>query len=154
MNFLEGKHKVSFQRIDGAVDTSVIDTAREKTESTEIANFFRTHLTCEVEAKSLSNDNLPAILIVDEGMRRMREYMSLTQADGHNFPDKKTFVVNTNSKIVSEIYALSEKNPELAKELAHHLYDLSLLSQKEIHPEALSAFVLRSSKILEELLKR
>jgi len=65
--------------------------------------------------------------------------------------DKRTFVVNTNNRLVNSIETLSHKNPELAKELVHQVYDLALLSQKEMDADSFSKFVVRSNQILEKL---
>ncbi len=153
---------VRFQRIDGAIDDTLVDKDREKTlldadgktESVKIADFIqsqlnRDHLT--VEAKSLQSDSVPALLVVDEEMRRLRETMALTQQNHlAGLPTKRTFVVNTNSKLVQAIYQM--KDPALAKEMVQHLYELSLLSQKELEPSALAQFVARSNQILEKIL--
>ncbi|MGL4540444.1 MAG: molecular chaperone HtpG [Candidatus Rhabdochlamydia sp.] len=162
MSFLESKlDKVSFQRIDGALDETILDKTREhtlidangRTEAAKMADFIRSKLQVEhleVEAKSLTNDTVPALLVIDEYMRRMRETMALTK-QSFNLPSKNTFVVNTNNKLVQKAYQLEEKEPELAKELIHHIYELSLLSQKELAPEALAAFILRSNRVLEKM---
>lgn len=166
MNHLEGKlTPAKFQRIDGALDSAILDQEREKTlldkegktEAAQIADFFRSKLgkeRVEVEAKSLASNNLPAFIILDEELRRMRDYMALS---GQTFPpsltDKKTFVLNTNSKLISSIYGLKDKDPALAQEMVSHLYDLSLLSQKELEATALADFVSRSSRVLEKLMK-
>jgi molecular chaperone HtpG len=163
INLLEDKMDgVKFQRIDGAID-EILDASREKTlldpdgrtESFKIADFIRAKLgsdTISVEAKSLSTDSVPALLIVDEEMRRMRETMSLAQQTlPPNLSPKRTFVVNTNNKLVQSIYRLKEKDPGLAKEMVHHLYELSLLSQRELEPAALSQFITRSNQILEKI---
>lgn len=162
MSFLESKlDKVSFQRIDGALDEAILDETREhtllgtdgRTEAAKMADFIRSKLqieSLEVEAKSLINDTVPALLVIDEHMRRMRETMALTK-QSFNLPSKNTFVVNTNNKLVQKAYQLQEKEPELAKELVHHIYELSLLSQKELEPEALSSFILRSNRVLEKM---
>jgi molecular chaperone HtpG len=164
INLLEDKMDgVKFQRVDGAIDETIIDPTREKTvldaegrtESFKIADFIRTKLSTDnltVEAKSLTTDSVPALLIVDEEMRRMRETMALAQqALPPNFATKRTFVVNTNNKLVQSIYQLKDKDPNLAKEMIQHLYELSLLSQRELEPAALSQFVTRSSQILEKI---
>lgn len=166
MNFLEDKLSgARFQRIDGAIDETILDTSREKTlldpegktEASRIADFIRSTLNIEkteVEAKSLAADNVPAILVVDEQMRRMRETFALTQqANASLFTPKLTFVVNTNSKLIQSLYGLKDKEPNLAKEIVQHLYELSLLSQKELAPSALSSFITRSSKVLESLVE-
>ena len=48
---------------------------------------------------------------------------------------------------------MQESQPELADEVAHHLYDLSMLAQKEIEPAKMTAFINRSTQVLEKLLK-
>jgi molecular chaperone HtpG len=165
ISLLEDKmDDVKFQRVDGAIDETIVDPTREKTllnaegrtERVTIADFIRTKLgidNLEVEAKSLVTDSVPALLVVDEEMRRMRETMALAQqALPPNFAAKRTFVVNTNNKLVQSIYHLKDKDPDLAKEMVHHLYELSLLSQRELEPTALSQFVTRSNQILEKMI--
>jgi molecular chaperone HtpG len=164
INLLEDKmDDVKFQRVDGAIDDSIVDASREKTlldaegrtERFKIADFIRSKLEIDnltVEAKSLTTDSVPAFLVVDEEMRRMRETMALAQqALPPNFAAKRTFVVNTNNKLVQSIYQFKDKDPALAKEMIHHLYELSLLSQRELEPAALSRFVVRSNQILEKM---
>lgn len=166
INFLESKlEDVQFQRIDGSIDESILDPSREKTlldaegktEASKIADFIRTKLQNEhlnVEAKSLSSDNVPAFIVVDEDMRRMRETLALSQQSlPPSLMSKRTFVVNTNNKLVQSIFAMKEQNPELANEMVHHLYELSLLSQKELEPSAISQFVSRSNRVLEHLMR-
>jgi molecular chaperone HtpG len=164
MSRLEDKlAPVRFQRIDGALDASILDASREKTlldadgktESARIAAFFRAHLgkdNVDVEAKSLASDAVPALVVLDEELRRMRDHMALA---GPSVPfhlaEKRTLVVNTNNKLIASIYALKDKEPALAAELVDQIYDLSLLSQKEMEPAALATFAARSSRLLERL---
>jgi molecular chaperone HtpG len=165
MNTLEEKlSSAKFQRIDGAIDKAILDSSKEKslldaegkTQAVKIADFIRSALNMEkvdVEAKSLTSDSLPGFVVLDESLRRMRDYMALS---GQPLPPtitaKRTFVVNTNSNLISSLYTLQKKEPELASEMVRHLYDLSLLSQKELEPSNLSDFVARSNKVLEKLL--
>jgi molecular chaperone HtpG len=167
MQFLEGKiPPVTFQRIDAEVHDHIIDKTREKTvlddqgrtESSKLADFVKSKLeddSIEVEAKSLVGDHLPALILIDEKQRRMRDYfMRLDSKDRDKqmaFLGKKTFVVNTNNPLISAIQKLDRTNPELAKELVHEVYELALLSQREMQPEALNVFITRSSRILETL---
>jgi len=166
MNFLESKlSPAKFQRIDGAIEEAILDTSREKTlldaqgktEAVNIADFFRNSLSLdkiEIEAKSLASDSLPAFLVVDENMRRFKEYMALSdQPVPPSLGEKRTFVLNTNSKLIYAIFGLKDKDPELAKEMCAQVYDLSLLSQKELGPETLSQFISRSSRVMEKLIE-
>jgi molecular chaperone HtpG len=52
------------------------------------------------------------------------------------------------------MHKLKEKSPELSKKLVKQLYDLSLLSQKEMHPEALNDFIKRTWSVIEELAEK
>ena len=161
IQFLEDKLSTSFQRLDGALDETLLDPSREKTildadgktASAKIASFIRASLgeqNLEIEAKSLATDKLPAVLILDENQRRLRDYMAMTQGKSA-FPAKKTFVVNTNSPLVQTMDRLQHKQPEIAAEIAQSIYDLSLLSQRELEPGDLEKVVFRQTQILEKL---
>lgn len=166
MQFLERKlTPVTFQRIDAGIDESIIDKSREKTildasgktEATKLADFFRAKLGnehVEVEAKSLTSDSLAGFIVVDEKQRRMREYLQMVDPSSANKMfglDKSTFVVNTNNPLITLIQKLDKKNPELAQELVKQTYDLALLSQREMTPDALHGFVARTNHVLEKL---
>lgn len=158
---LEEKLSTTFQRVDGSLDTNLLDPTREKTildadgktASARIASFIRSSLdteNLEVEAKSLSSDQLPAILVLDENQRRLRDYMTMTQGK-NSFPTKKTFVVNTNHSLIQVIERLQNSQPEVAKDLAKSVYDLSLLSQREISSDDLEGLVSRQTEILKKM---
>lgn len=166
IEFLERKlTPIKFQSIDGAIEDTILDKEREKTildpsgrtESAKLADSFRHHLAenkIEVEAKSLAADAIPGFIMLDENQRRMRDYMkSLDRNDAFSGSDlfKGTFVVNTNNKLVQAIQKLDQTNPELAKELVNHTYDLARLSQQEMDPSDLNGFVSRSNHVLEKL---
>ncbi|MCX6988098.1 MAG: molecular chaperone HtpG [Chlamydiae bacterium] len=166
MNFLEGKIRPTrFQRIDGGLDDSLLDASKEntlldadgKTAAARLADFIRSSLESykvEVEAKSLASTSLPGFILVDEDLRRMRDTLALSQ---QSFPssmmDKKTFIVNTNSKLMSALPHMQHKSPELAKDLVQQIYELSLLSQRELEPAKLSEFIQRSTRVLEQLVE-
>lgn len=164
LNFLEGKlDDVEFQRIDGAIDNAILDSSREKTlldtdgktEAVKIADFVRAKISLghvEVEAKSLASDSVPAFVVLDEAMRRMRETLALSQQQlPSTMAPKRTFVVNTNNPLINAVYGLRDKNPELAKDILLYLYDLSLLSQKELDPSQLPSFISRANHVLEKM---
>jgi len=164
ISFLEGKHEgVKFQRLDGAIDDIILDKERDKTvldsdgktEAVLTADFFRSNLNVdiEIEAKSLASDQVPAFILISEEERRMREYFTLSGQDLPGMMGKKhTLVVNTNNSLIQSIQKL--KDPELAKDLVKQLYELSLLSQRELDPTDFSNFLRRSSDLLESLTKR
>ena len=163
ISFLEEKLSCKFQRIDGSLDESLVDASRAKTlldsdgktEAARIADFIRSALDkqeLEIEAKSLISDHLPALLVLDENQRRLRDYMALTQGKSASpYQPKKTFIVNTNSKLIQTMAKLQDKQPDVAKEMAKGIYDLSLLSQREVDPGDIDRVISQQTQILEKL---
>lgn len=157
------KAPVSFQRIDGDIDDSILDKSRDKTaldsegktEGARLADLIAAKLTksnVQVEAKSLASNSLHGFILVDEEMRRMKEYFALSQQTmPFPLPDKKTFVINTNSPLINSLPKINEQDPELAADLITQIYELTLLSQKELEASALADFIVRSNRVLEKL---
>jgi molecular chaperone HtpG len=157
------KAPVSFQRIDGDIDDSILDKSRDKTaldsegktEGAKLADLIAaklTHNNVQVEAKSLASNSLHGFILVDEEMRRMKEYFALSQQTmPFPLPDKKTFVINTNSPLINSLPKINEQDPELAADLITQIYELTLLSQKELEASALADFIVRSNRVLEKL---
>lgn len=157
---------LKFQRVDASLDESLLDKEREKTllddtgktEAAHLADFIRSKLDdekIEVEAKSLATDALAGFIMMDEDQRRLRDYMlHLDPKDMskkmHMF-GKRTFVVNTNHPIMGAIQKIDKTNPDMAKDMVRQTYDLALLSQREMDPEALNDFITRSNRVMEQI---
>ncbi|MFZ4773256.1 MAG: molecular chaperone HtpG [Chlamydiia bacterium] len=147
--------EVKFQRIDGGIDDSFLQ-AEEHAPKEELLQFAKDSFKdqkIEVELKPLSSTAVPGFVLIDEDQRRFRDYMRLQKQDfSQELFGKKTFVLNSNSPMVSKIEEIQKDRPELAKDLLEQLYDLSLLSQKELGADALQPFLSRSMKLFESLL--
>lgn len=163
MSKLEQESELAFRRIDASVDTSLIDSSKEKTildasgrtEASKIADFFRTAIadsSVTVEAKSLDFQSLPAVLTLKEEERRFRDYMSRFSDSTQTLKPSVCLVINTNSPLVQALYKAQASSPVLAKELALHIWDLTRLSHKELKSDELQAFTERSTRVLEQLL--
>lgn len=159
---------IEFKRVDAAISDHIIDKDREKTvldasgrtEAAKLAELVSHHLddkNIEVVAKSLSADTLPGFIMIEEQDRRMRDYFKHLQATGAGEESamppfgKRTFVINTNSPLVGSLDNLQRVNPDLAKEVVKEIYELSLLSQREMDPSALHGFIQRTTHVLEKL---
>ena len=150
---------IKFTRVDGSIDDSLLDPSKEKTLldesgkslSSTIAETIKNSLDkdIEVEAKSLTNADLSSFILIKEEDRRLNDFMHFTQNKA--LPIKHSFIVNTNNKLINKIFALHSSNPKLAKRLTKVVYDMALLSQKELKSQDLSGFVNRSNSLLEEL---
>ena len=157
---LSGK---KFQRIDGGLDDELIDKDREKTvldsdgrtRGAVLADAFKKYLgkdSVKVEAKSLPSDSLPCFVMIKEEMRRMRDYFAMT---GNDLPgmgmDDHTVVINTNNPLVEKLPEIAKKDEKLAEDVTTQLYQMSLLSQKELDPKEMSGFVTKTTEVLEKL---
>jgi molecular chaperone HtpG len=167
--FLERQRSgLSFCRIDGRIDDLLLDKDREKsildaegkTEATRLADLLRTALEIEglqVVAKSLASDALPGFVMMDEQARRMRDMLVMSDIEQGEkglegvMSGRKTFVANTNSPLMHSLQRLYGRNPALAKNLARQVYDLALLSQRELRPEAMDTFIERNQAVLQQL---
>lgn len=168
MSFLEGKlAPAKFQRVDAAVDELLIDKSKEntlldadgKTVGGKLGEAIASLLKMDnlsVEAKSLASATLPGFLVIDENMRRLRDYMRLTQSTESMDlgPQKMVFVVNSNNALIKKVYAMSNNNRSLAEKLMRHLFDLAKLNQKEMTPKETHTFTQDSAALIEELASR
>ena len=78
--------------------------------------------------------------------------MALTQGRSASpLQPKKTFVVNTNNKLIQAIARRAPTQPEIAKEMAQGVYGLSLLAGREVESGEIDLFLSRQTEILEKL---
>ena len=159
---LEREDSYVFKRFDAQIAEDLHDHTREKTvldasgrtESAHIADFFRKALHDDqltIEAKSLFADNIPAILTLEEEERRFRDYMTRVSGQQQALKPKASFVVNTNNPLVQAISKVEHSSPELAKDIAKYIFELTKLSHKEMQPDELHNFTQLSSRLVEEL---
>ena len=67
------------------------------------------------------------------------------------FGGQETLVLNANNKLVQ--YVLENKDGENTKVLCEQLYDLALISHRQLTPEEMTKFVARSNEIMMMLAK-
>lgn len=162
MTRLEREGDYTFKRTDAALDNSLLDPAREKTvldasgrsEAAKMADFFRSAMSdplISVEARSLDSNDIPALLTLDEEERRFRDYMHRVSGDAGHVKPKKTFVINTNCPLIQAVCKSQQSAPELSKELAAYVLDLTMLTHRELTHDEVPMFVQRSAKVLTSL---
>lgn len=146
ISFIEYKmpDKVKFMRIDADVAGALKgdDTA----EDSVLIDIFKNAIADDkvtVKTQQLKNGGVPAIINVDEYMRRYSEmgqfYGMTDDAMG------KTLIVNTANPIVSKIKELPD---DKQKFVAKHVYSLALLSFKKLSPEELDGFMDENLQLL------
>lgn len=162
---LEAKNEgIKFQRID----TDLTDTFRAKTskkaekemeeQAEEIAKLMKKILkkdAIKVKIEKLKNKKISSMITLSEESRRMQDMMkmySMPGMDMGNFgKEGETLILNANHPLVE--YVLEHQDGENVKMICEQLYDLALLQQAPLEPEAMTKFVARSNEIMMMLTK-
>ncbi|MDY4692806.1 MAG: molecular chaperone HtpG [Blautia sp.] len=156
---LEQKHQdIRFMRIDADVteEMKAEGTADEDTVKA-LTELFRKNLNkdkLEVHVENLKNENVAAMVTLSEESRRMQDMMKMYNMYGMNadmFEDQETLVLNANHPLVK--YLAENKDSENVPVICEQLYDLAMISHKQLSPEEMTKFVQRSNKILIMLTK-
>jgi molecular chaperone HtpG len=162
MSRLEKEDGYQFRRIDALLDDTLLDSTKEKTildangrtEGAKIADFFRSALKdsqIDVDAKSIALETLPALLTLEENQRRFRDYMNRMGEVSPQMQPKATLIVNTNSPLVQAAYKAKEIAPEVARDIAQHILELTRISHHELPQNEMHDFIQRTTNLLEKL---
>ena len=160
VNHLEQKlDKTQLKRVDADVADKLIskeDTpphVLSEDETTKIKSIFDKAINkplMKVEVESLSPEELPVTVTMEEFMRRMKDMAKMSGGGGMNFygsmPDSYKVSVNGNHKLVDKILK-TENEPEQLQ-LARQAFDLALLSQGMLTGPELTEFVTRSVSLI------
>jgi molecular chaperone HtpG len=181
ISFLEREHpEVKFSRVDSDLDDTLLDKEREaeivdpttnKTRSEQIKELFEKALNkpkVTIRTEALKGDNQPntppAIVLLPEHLRRLREMNALLQQQMMEFPEEHILLVNTAHPLIQNLAALSQgaiiqdagpsPSAQLATLICNQVYDLALMAQKGFDAEGMKTFVERSSQVLTQLTER
>ncbi|MCR4655927.1 MAG: molecular chaperone HtpG [Lachnospiraceae bacterium] len=162
---LEQKNEgVKFLRIDADVTDSVKEEVSEdeadriREEADKLTEIFRKALNkekLEVKVEKLKNENVSSMLTVSEESRRMADMMKMYSMGGSMdmgmFGDEgATLILNANNKLVK--YILENEGNENVPMFCEQLYDLAMIANKPLAPEAMTKFVARSNEIMMKLM--
>ncbi|TGN19721.1 molecular chaperone HtpG [Leptospira idonii] len=154
---------MKFQRVDAELADQVVDKdankglvdSENKTESDRIEEFFKTVVAVEgveIKAEALKSQEVPAVILMPEFMRRMSEMNSMFNKEDMKALKNHTLLVNTTSPLVkSALRVFNGVNQEKGKNLARLVYDLALLSAKAMSEQEISDYTKRTSQFLEEI---
>ena len=162
---LEAKNEgIKFQRIDADLtDTFKAKTSKKaekemEEQAEEIAKLMKKVLKkdqIKVKIEKLKNKKISSMITLSEESRRMQDMMkmySMPGMDMGNFgKEGETLILNANHPLVE--YVLAHQDGENVKMICEQLYDLALLQQAPLEPEAMTKFVARSNEIMMMLTK-
>ena len=150
LQYLEYKQpqKWRFVRIDAELDAALKGAEINEDEQKELIDLFKEKLvnkSIAVRAEQLKSGAIPAVINMDEFMRRMTDMQA---AYGMPIPDAMqgaTLVINLTNPVISGLLSQTAEKQEL---IINQIYYLATLSYKKLSPEELSDFVERSTKLL------
>ena len=152
------KENVKFLRIDADVTEAVKEEGHDLEEETKtLSELFKKALNREnltVKVESLKNEKVSSMMTISEESRRMQEMMKMYNMYGMDpsmFGGQETLILNANNKLVQ--YVLDNQEAENTKVFCEQLYDLALISHRQLTPEEMTKFVARSNEIMLPLAK-
>ena len=158
--------KYKFMRIDADVtdslkeDGEAEDESALKEETDTLTEVFRKavgndKLTVKVE--KLKNENISSVITLSEEGRRMQDMMKMYSMGGMGgmdpsmFGGDTTLILNANNALVK--YIFENKDSEHVPTFCQQLYDLAMISNQPLAPEAMTRFIARSNEIMMLLAK-
>ena len=159
ISHLEQRNKeVQFKRIDADLSEEMkAEGAADEETAKTLTELFRKTLgreNLEVKVENLKNESISAMMTLSEESRRMQDMMKMYNMygmDPNMFGGQETLVLNANHSLVK--YLAENKESDKAPVICEQLYDLAMLSHKQLSPEAMTKFVQRSNEILLMLTK-
>lgn len=154
ISFIEYKDQnTKFVRIDADISGTLQDLS-ETGDASEIIEKFKKSLNIEnleIEASYLKASSTPAIITVSEHERRIKEMSKIYgMAIGDSLHPKTKLILNLKNSIIQSINLLSD---EKLNSVCKYIYDLALISQRQLSSDELSEFIKESVELLTESIK-
>ena len=155
---------IKFQRIDADL-TDVFKSKTSKKAEKEmeeqaenVAKLMKKVLkkdAIKVKIEKLKNKKISSMITLSEESRRMQDMMKMYSMQGLDMggfgKEGETLILNASHPLVQ--YVLEHQDGENVQMICEQLYDLALLQQAPLEPEAMTKFVARSNDIMMLLTK-
>jgi len=154
----QAKEDIHFQRIDADITESFKEDTDENLEEVTkaLTETFKKALNNEaisLKVEKLKNENVASMMTLSEESRRMQDMMKMYGMDSAMFGGGggETLILNSNHPLVQYV----EQNPdsENTTVMCEQLYDLAVLSHKQLSPDEMTKFIARSNQIMLLLTK-
>jgi len=155
VSFIEYKNPKAcrFVRIDADVDSALKGENVDEETQKKIVELVKAHLVnkeIQVKAENFKTDKVPAIITVEEFMRRMSEMHGFYGMDATDPTKNATMLLNLSNPVVAGLLELAEEKRAF---VVNQIYYLAMLSYKKLTPEELSDFVEKSTELLKDYTK-
>ncbi len=148
-----------FKRIDSDIGDEFQESGEEslKEENEKLSALFKKELendNLKISVINLKNDNIASIMTLSEESRRMQDMMKMygfNDMDTNQLSGEETLILNAKNSLVSRL--IEDGDSEHTKLICEQLYDLALLSHKQLDSESMTKFIRRSNEILAIIAK-
>jgi molecular chaperone HtpG len=164
IQFIEMKKSdVKFSRIDADLSESMKDTQTAEVEAdlaTKLETVFKESIgndKLKIQVEALKTISVPGIILLSEYSRRMQEMSKMYGMNGMDlsgmFSDEQTLVLNSNNSLIKAVAKMAgnDDKKENVDLICKHVYDLAMMSHKQLDPEAMTKFIERSNLLLGRL---
>ncbi len=156
MQFIESNVKdVHFARVDADIADALRDkdAAIDADMTGKLEEMFKWAVedgNLKIRLEPLVNAETPAVLLLDENMRRYQEAMRMWGNGGMpEFPLERTLVLNSQHPLVKNLAGRAQD--DTAKDICLQLTDLAEMAQQPLPAERMNAFITRSLRLMTEL---
>ena len=156
VSYIEYKNpkKCRFLRIDADIDGALKSEERvSEDDQKDLIEAFKKHLVNQgipVKAERFKSGKVPAIINVDEFMRRMSEMGGFYGMEETDASKHATLVLNLTNPVISGLLQQSDEKQAM---VVNQIYYLAMLAYKKLTPEELSDFVEKSAAMLFDYCK-
>ena len=160
---MEQKHEgVKFLRIDTDLNAAFKEEVKEddeefKKSSEELTELFKKALSndkLDIKVEKMKNEGVASMITVSEETRRMQDMMKMYGMAGMDpamFGGAESLTLNANNQLVQ--YLFKHGDAENTPIICEQLYDLAVLSNKQLPADQMTKFIARSNKIMQMLTK-
>lgn len=156
VSFLEYKNTdVKYSRVDADLSglTSDDEASEISLDEGKLTAMFKDALgqdELKIRFESLKNENLPAMAIEDEQMRRFKD-MSRQYGGGFAMPSSAELILNKRSPVIEALNKRSADEDTFM--ICRQIYDLAEMARQPLDAESMGKFIERSNKLLGMLVK-
>ncbi len=155
--------KVTFKRIDTGLSEEFKEEVSEDEQKeleekgeqiTDIVKKALNNETLTVKVEKLKNEGVASMITLSEEAHRMQEMMKMygiSDTDMSMFNNDATLILNANHPLVQ--FIVEHKRAKAVPVICQQLYDLAMLTHRQLSPEEMTAFVQRSNDIMMLLTK-
>ncbi len=166
ISFMESHNSdVRFLRVDADITGSMKDTENVigenemKNLQEKLEKIFKEAIgndKLKIQVESLKSVSTPAVILLSEESRRFKEMSRAFGGfnSGELFPNEETIVLNEKNPIIQKITKLYDDSDKKEDVLlaANYVYDLAVLSHRQMEPEMMLRFVERSNQLLARMI--